>query len=319
MDGFEWMFSPHSLIEFEDGSFLVVGTSGAADIEENMDYSACLYKINSMGIEQWHKEFSYGGDDAGYALCRTNDNGYLITGWADNNRNADYWMIKTDSNGDEIWNKNFGGSKYDFGHSRNCYQTGDGGYIMSGYTYSYGAGKLDAWIVKTDSMGNMDWNRTYGDKQDDVCWSFESTNDDSYVFCMTYNINGNIGDKDDIHLVKTDSDGHIIWIQEFGGEGRQVGQHICKTSDGGFIVSGRTGKYFDFSSDGLLVKFAQYENERPIKPDIDGPSKGKPDEEYTFTAITSDPDGDSLQYMWDWGDGNFSDWLDTNEALVRPI
>ena len=70
------------------------------------------------------------------------------------------------------------------------------------------------------------------------------------------------------------------------------------------------------SSDALLVKYASMENQRPSKPTIDGPSRGKPETEYTFTASeSSDPDGGSLQYMWDWGDGDFSDWLDTSEAV----
>ena len=232
-------------------------------------------------------------------------------------------MIKTDANGDKEWDTIFGGSTADYGHSstadyghsRNCCQTSDGGYIMSGYSYSFGAGWTDAWIVKTDSMGNMDWNKTYGGSHTDVCWSGSATVDDGYVMCLTENINGYTGDKDDIKLVKTDSDGYIEWIQEFGGTGIQIGMYITGTTDGGFIVSGRTGAAGSPSSDGLLVKFAPFDNQRPNKPaQPTGPARGRPGTNYTFSTSATDPDGDQLYYKWSWGDGNYSEWLDTNEA-----
>jgi hypothetical protein len=311
MDSLEWNFGPHSILELDDGSFILAGFSGTTEIDDLEDM-ACLYKIDSNGQEQWRKEYNYGELDSLWALCKTNDGGYLSTGWADY---ADYLMIKTDSNGNKQWDKILGGESNDFAHARNCYQTDDGGYIMSGYTHSFGNGQSDTWIVKTDSEGNMEWNRTYGGKSSDPCWSFESTIDDTYVFCVTYNYGSISADKEDIHLVKMDNEGHIIWIQYYDGEGRQFGQHICNTNDGGFIVSGRNGRYFNDESDGILVKFAPFNNQRPNKPSINGPSKGKPDEEYSFTVSASDADGDTIvSYMWDWGDGNYSDWLETSEV-----
>jgi len=313
-DAFEWGFIPTSFIELNDGGFIVTGVAGDPD-PAVLDLDAGLMKIDAMGVEQWYKEYRYGdGDDQAYAICATNDNGYLITGFAQVDTNYDYWMIKTDSNGEKEWGKTYGGDQIDLGHPRNCFQTNDGGFIMCGYSYSYGAGRCDLWIVKTDSMGDIEWDKTYGGSSSDICWSMEAT-DDGFVFCVSEGYDRSSGDKSDIHLVKTDDNGNIIWIQEYGGEGIQIGQYVDKTSDGGFIVSGRTGGYLSTKSDGLLVKFAPFENQRPNKPDApDGPAKGKPDTEYTFTASATDPDGDSLQYMWDWGDGNFSDWLDTNEA-----
>jgi hypothetical protein len=165
-------------------------------------------------------------------------------------------MIKTDANGNEQWNKTFGGSKGDYIQSRNCYQTPDNGYIVGGYTYSYGAGNSDPWIVKTDSSGTISWNKTYGDKSRESCFSFEKTNDGGFVICNTNNWSSNFGDKEDTFLIKIDGSGNTKWIQKFGGPGRQIGEDVNATKDGGFIVSGRTGIYQDSTSDALLIKFA---------------------------------------------------------------
>lgn len=313
VDGFDWSFSPYSLIELDDGSLIATGMSGAAKVDDPDDL-ACLYKTDANGVEQWRKEYKYSdfNDDA-WGICETNDGGYLMTGCAGGETDGNYWMIKTDNEGGLDWEKTYGGDEYDFCQTRNCYQTTDGGYIMSGYSYSFGNGPLDVWIVKTDNSGKMIWNRTYGGSNKDTSWSFASFNG-GFVFCIAYNY-ASFGNKDDIHLVKTDNNGNIDWVIKHEEEGIQTGQYIDKTNDGGFIVSGRTGKWLSDKSDGLIIKFMSLENQRPNKPDTpDGSSKGKPDIEYTFSTSATDPDGDALQYMWDWGDGNYSEWLDSNEA-----
>ena len=172
------------------------------------------------------------------------------------------------------------------------------------------------WIIKTDATGTMVWDTTYGGTKNDVCWGLESLDDGGYVAVVTMNYAGFSGDKDDIHLVKIDGKGHIEWVREYGGPDIQLGSAVDGTTERGFIVCGCTGPFYHPNSDGLLVKFAPFENQRPNRPEQpSGPNRGDPGTEYTFTTTTSDPDGDSIAgYRWDWGDGNFSEWLDTNKA-----
>ena len=169
---FSWSFITNSLIVEDDG-YLLVGISGAPELTAP-DTAAAILKTDTNGVEQWHQEYQYSsGYDYGFGVCRTTDNGYLITGYVEiTSNNNDYWMIKTDANGNEQWNKTFGGPKSDPSNIGNCYQTSDGGYIQGGDTYSFGAGNSDLWMVKTDSSGTMDWNKTYGDSSLDYMWEF---------------------------------------------------------------------------------------------------------------------------------------------------
>jgi len=265
-EGFTWTFWPNSFSIIDDG-YIIVGDAGEPAYSGSTDFDVGILKTNTNGVEQWHHVWDYGSlSDNGWAVCHTKDNGYFFTGYY--GVTASLWrsfMIKTDANGNEQWNKTFSGSKGDYIQSRNCYQTPDNGYIMGGYTYSYGAGNSDPWIVKTDSSGTILWNKTYGDKSRDSCFSFEKTTDGGYIICNTNNWSSAGGDKEDTFLIKIDGSGNTKWIQKYGGPGRQIGEDINATNDGGFIVPGRTGLYQDSSSDAFLAKFAPIDMTVDIK------------------------------------------------------
>ncbi|MDY6864928.1 MAG: hypothetical protein SVY15_03010 [Halobacteriota archaeon] len=147
---------------------------------------------------------------------QTKDGGYILAGYTESYGagNKDAWLIKTDSNGNEEWNRTFGGEGGDAAFS--ILQTADGGYILAGGTGSYDAGMIDAWLIKTDSNGNEEWNRTYGGRDYDLGMSARQTKDGGYIL-VGYTESYGAG-KEDAWLIKTDKNGNEEWNRTFGGE-----------------------------------------------------------------------------------------------------
>ena len=322
-----WWFFPSEVIEPEGEDIYVTVGSGAYNNDPPNDWFPILVVTDLNGTMIDYGFYEYGNyADEGYALCKAGD-GYLISGTAFNApSNYDYRMIKTDSDLQIMKDNTFSRTGNDGSYNSDCFQTSDGGFIMAGQSYEPGFGS-NPWAVRTDSDLNMVWNRSYGDIYADTCWSMAETSDaDEYVLCVTMNFNGYTGDKDDTHLVKLDDDGKIVWVQINGGPYREVGISVKETSDGGFIVAGRDGRSYSKDADAVLTKFAPFDNEQPDKPaKPSGKKKIKLDTNYTYQSSTTDLDGDQLYYKWDWGDGNYSDWLgpynsgDTCEATYSWI
>ena len=131
---------------------------------------------------------------------------------------------------DTLWTKTFGGGAWDKGYS--VQQTTDGGYIITGFTGSFGLGNSDVWLLKTDSLGDTLWTQTYGDSAQDHGHSVQQTTDGGYI------ITGEKGFFNDIYLIKTDSLGNTLWTQEFEGDYGSWGTSVQQTTDGGYILTG---------------------------------------------------------------------------------
>ena len=197
----------------------------------------------------WEKTFGGTDHDSGYSVQQTSDGGYIIVGETSSYGAGDFdvYLIKTDSEGNRMWEKTFGGTKGDHGYS--VQQTSDGGYIIVGETSSYGVGYTNVYLIKTNPEGNLVWQKTFG--------SFDGTGYNSghsvkQISDGSYVIVGSNGS--DVYLIKVDSQGNLVWEKTFGGTKGDHGCSVQQTSDGGYIIVGKTSSYGAGNFDVYLIK-----------------------------------------------------------------
>ncbi|MFZ8835339.1 MAG: hypothetical protein ACO2O5_14280, partial [Candidatus Caldipriscus sp.] len=135
--------------------------------------------------------------------------------------------------------KTYGGTDDDGAYS--VQQTSDGGYIVAGYTASFGAGSWDIFLIKTDANGNIQWAKTYGGTDEDRAHSVQQTSDGGYIVAgVTFSFGTGYSDA---FLVKTDANGNIVWAKTYGGTYSDYAYSVQQTSDGGYIVAGHTNSF----------------------------------------------------------------------------
>jgi hypothetical protein len=191
-----------------------------------------------MNGQSWEQNYSNGVFDRGYSAIQTTDGGYILTGETDltNSSNSNLTVIKTNSLGNVLWSKNYGGSGTEIGYS--IKELDDGGYIILGESNSYSlatSDSIDAWILKIDMIGDSIWSASYGSYGIDIGFDITTTYDGGYV--VTGTSYTNLGNNQ-LWIFKTDSIGNIIWDKKYGNDWYQVGLGIEATLDSGYIVSG---------------------------------------------------------------------------------
>jgi hypothetical protein len=186
------------------------------------------------------------------ALIQTKDGSYVFTGFTGNSSmdSTDSCLGKVDSSGNLQWIRVYGEPGIN-DRLLSVYQTFDGGFIMTGYIDSFRTRTMDAYVIKTNTFGDVEWSKTYGTEESlDEGYSVIQVADGGYVIAGHTTVSG----RPDVWLMKLNSFGEIEWSETYGGSGYDMGHSIVETKDGGFIIVGQTNSFGSGDDDFYLVK-----------------------------------------------------------------
>ncbi|WP_343486988.1 hypothetical protein [Allomuricauda sp. d1] len=233
-------------------------------------------KLDADGNLQWRRYFGGTNNDRAYSVVAADDGGFLMAGASESDDfdisdakgSYDFWVVKVDKNGSMLWEKSFGGTGIDI--SRDITKTLDGGYILTGSTFSTDVdisknnGEADIWLVKIDDNGNMVWEKTLGGTDFDAAESISPTQDGGFVIAgnsksIDSDAEENQGEND-MWLIKVNSDGTLVWQKTFGGSGLDYGFDAIENQDGSLVLVGEmastdaSGLQNGGSSDAVIIK-----------------------------------------------------------------
>lgn len=241
---FRDMHRANSVQQTADGGYILAGRS--------------LIKTDASGSEQWNRTFN--GSGIFKSVQQTSDGGYIGAG-AINRESGDYhpdgWLIKTDENGDEQWNRTFWGGG--FGVIESVQQTGDGGYVLAGTRGTRGGDIGGAWLIKVNANGDEQWNRTFGEwnrtfgGRGEMVYSIRQTSDGGYILAGFGFL-----------FIKTDANGNMLWgkNKKFKGKELALARSARQTSDGGYIIAGDAYSEGGSNKDSWLIKVDENGNEQ---------------------------------------------------------
>lgn len=286
--GFSGHDHSYDILQTDDGGYYFVGfldiTSARADGNTEKGGSLTRHgvgefwgtKIDDKGDLQWRGYFGGSNNDRAHSVVRSDDGGYVMAGFTEsedfdisNTRGSyDFWVVKNDKNGNLLWEHSFGGSGIEI--SQDIANTTDGGYVITGNTFSNDAdvsnnkGESDIWLIKIDDEGNMVWQKTFGGTAFDAAESVSPSKDGGFILVgnsksSDKDANANAGEND-IWLIKTDADGNLVWQKTFGGTNLDYGFDAIETDDNAILLVGETTST-DFSnlqnkgmSDAVVIK-----------------------------------------------------------------
>jgi prepilin-type N-terminal cleavage/methylation domain-containing protein len=238
----------YSLLQSSEGGYILGGSCRSFGAGS---YDFFLIKTDANGNISWAKTYGGSSWDQLSTLQRISD-GYILGGetYSFGAGSKDFFLIKTDANGNISWAKTYGGSSWD--QLSTLQQTLDGGYILGRYTTSFGAGSYDFFLIKTDANGNISWAKTYGGSSWDELSYIQQTADGNYIlagFTQSFGAGNH-----DFLLIKTDANGNISWAKTYGGSNIDRLYIIQQTLDGGYILGGDTTSFGAGAYDFFLIK-----------------------------------------------------------------
>jgi hypothetical protein len=222
-----------SVRQTPDGGYVIAGTTA---LFGNQTPNIYLVRVNSQGDTLWTRQYGADwSDEVARSLEVTDDGGFVLAGYT----NAlggdwdDMYLIRTDSAGVTLWTGTYGGARNDEAYAAK--QTTDGGYILVGWTGSYGPAHRNVYLVKTDAGGDTLWTRVYGTDGVEEAWSVQQTLDGGFV--VAGYADGH-GEDTDMYLLRTDSQGDTLWTRKYGGSSNEGAYTVLQTADSAFALAG---------------------------------------------------------------------------------
>jgi hypothetical protein len=239
----------YDIREAHNGNYIITGTQ-----EDTLGSGhLVILNIDDTGQILWSKLHPYLASSGGNAVLTTNDEGYLVCGYADNYNptfNRNLYLLKTNNTGDTLWTHQYGGLAYEMGWDV-CFHP-SGGYLAVGYTTGMGASSGDAYLVKTDLDGHLEWFNHFGQSGLDILYGITTTSTDQIVATGVTAEQGS--ELHEAWLVGIMENGDTSWSHTFGGERRSYGYAVSETSDEGLILCGSTNATGNGVYDFYLVK-----------------------------------------------------------------
>ena len=236
-----------------DGNYILAGTKHN-DLNSR-DY--WIAKLNSNADIEWEKTYGGSRTDEAKSIQQTTDGGYIVAGSTfshdgdvtNNNGGNDAWILKLTTNGDIEWQKTYGGSADDYLNS--IKQTTDGGYIAVGGSNSNNGdipnnqGYTDAWIIKIDTNGNIEWSKTFGGNASDGLVDIQQTTNGGY---LTVGVTQSTDGWGDYLVINLQTNGNLEWQKTYGSIYTDIASCIQKTNDGHYLLVG-----YSNSNDGTTI------------------------------------------------------------------
>ncbi|HDL02785.1 MAG TPA: T9SS type A sorting domain-containing protein [candidate division Zixibacteria bacterium] len=238
-----------SIDQTGDNGLIIAGTTKSFG---NGEYDVYLIRTDAAGDTLWSKCFGGTGDDQARSVRVTSDDGFIICGTTDSYGHgySDIYLIKTDSLGDTVWTRAYGGSGGESGYA--VRETFDGGFIAIGATGSFGDGYSSLYVVRVDAYGDSLWANTYGGTGSDLGYAVEPTTDGGFLLAGgTASFGSGYTDG---YLVKIDSDGNVVWQKTYGGIMDDRLYSMCTALDGTIMLTGTTESYGSGKLDIFLIK-----------------------------------------------------------------